>query len=352
MRSEAGVHLHTVLDRAHVSTRVMSKTVSLMATVFATTFLHLVPAYGQAMRTYVSGTGLDSNPCTATNPCRTLQAALGLTRPGGEIQSLDSADYGYVTITQGITITGARGATGVLAAALSGITINAGPKDIVTLRGLEIDGAGSGANGIRFNSGAALNVHESVIRGFGTGISIQPTAASSFSVSDTVLANNTTGIQLQTSAPSTGVLSDTHLVNNASGAVVQGVSSTSVANLTVRNGVVANNATVGILSNGFSIISVYDTTIANNGIGLEAQNAGAVLQLSGSSVTGNTTGWAALNGGQVISSAGNAIGGNINGNSSPPTSLPPPTPPPVVSRLTDGAGNYFSDLGGGYVNAL
>jgi Right handed beta helix region len=352
MCSESEVHVRTVLDRAHVSARAVSKTVSLIATIFATAFLQLAPAYGQAMRTYVSGTGKDGNPCTVVNPCRTLQAALGLTRSGGEIQSLDSADYGYVTITQGITITGAHGATGVLAANLSGITINAGPNDIVTLRGLEIDGAGSGTNGIQFNSGAALNVQDSVIRGFGTGISFQPKAASSFSVSDTVLSNNTTGIQFQTSAPSTGVLSDTHLVNNASGAVVQGASSASVASLTVQNGVVANNATVGILSNGFSIISIYDTTIANNGIGLEAQNAGAVLQLSGSSLTGNTTGWAALNGGQVISSASNAIGGNINGNSAPPTSLAPPTPPPVVSHLTDGAGNYFSDLGGGYVTAL
>src|SRR5258708_37141064 len=76
--------------------------------------LQFTPAHAQAMRTYVSGTGRDSNPCTRSAPCQTLQAALKLTTPGGEIQSLDSADYGYVTITQAVTIIGAHGATGAL----------------------------------------------------------------------------------------------------------------------------------------------------------------------------------------------------------------------------------------------
>jgi len=231
------------------------------------------------MRTYVSGTGKDSNPCTLANPCRTLQAALGLTRPGGEIQSLDSADYGYVTITQGITITGAHGTTGVLAANVSGITISAGANDVVTLKQLEIDGAGSGANGIQFNSGAALNIQDSVIRGFANGISFRPTSASALSVDSTVISNNTTGILFQTSAPSTGVLSDAHLVNNASGAVVQGASGASVASLTVRNGVVANNSVLGLLSNDYSVVNVSGATIANNGTGVQAQGSNAVLQL-------------------------------------------------------------------------
>ena len=349
MRSEFKINRRTHFSRP---TRAVCNGRSFLTAVFLAALLHLAPAYGQSMRTYVSGTGIDSNPCTLAQPCRTLQAALNLTSPGGEIQSLDLADYGYLTINQAVTLLGAHGATGVLAANVSGITINAGANDVVTLKGLEIDGAGSGANGILFNSGAALSVQDSEIRGFATGISFQPRAASSFSVSGTVLSNNATGILVQTSTTSTGILSDAQLINNASGAIVQGASSSSVASLTVQNGVIANNATVGILSNGFSTVSISNTTIANNGIGVEAQNAGAVLQMSGSSLTGNTTGWAALNGGQVISSAKNAIGGNSNGNAAPPTSLAPPAPPPVVSHLTDGAGNYFGDPNGGYVTAL
>src|SRR6185369_2475583 len=35
------------------------------------------------MRTYVSGLGSDSNPCTAASPCATFQAALAMTLAGG-----------------------------------------------------------------------------------------------------------------------------------------------------------------------------------------------------------------------------------------------------------------------------
>jgi hypothetical protein len=51
--------------------------------------LEAVREQATAMWTHVSG----ANLCTLPNPCRTLQAALGLTGPGGEVRSLDSADY-------------------------------------------------------------------------------------------------------------------------------------------------------------------------------------------------------------------------------------------------------------------
>src|SRR5262245_5460788 len=47
------------------------------------------------MRTYVSGSGNDANPCSVQKPCKTLQGALAKTRPGGQINALNSADYGY-----------------------------------------------------------------------------------------------------------------------------------------------------------------------------------------------------------------------------------------------------------------
>src|SRR5215472_5259278 len=312
MRSESEVHSHAAFSLAAERTRAVRNPFLLIPAIVVVAILQLAPAYGQAMRTYVSGTGKDGAPCTLANPCRTLQTALGLTRPGGEIRSLDSADYGYVTINQAVTLLGAHGATGVLAANVSGVTINAGANDVVTLQGLEIDGGGSGVNGIQFNSGAALNVQDSVIRGFATGISFQPNAASSFSVSGTILSNNTTGILFQTSTASTGVLSDAHLVNNASGAVVQGTSGAGVVSLTVKNGTVANNGTVGLLSNGYSTLNVSGATIANNGTGVQAQGSNALLQLAGSTVTGNGSGWIATSGGQVYSPGGsNSIGGNV-----------------------------------------
>ena len=338
MRLGCEVHRPTVLSRTAVPRRAVRNALSLVLAVLMTAFLQLAHAHGQAMRTYVSGTGKGGNPCTLANPCRTPQTALGLTGPGSEIQSLNSADYGYVTINQAVTLLGAHGATGVLAANVSGVTITTGANDIVILKGLEIDGGGSGANGIQFNSGAALNVQDSVIRGFATGISSQPKAASSLSVSGTILSNNTTGLLFQTSTASTGILTDAHLVNNASGAVVQGASGASVAALTVQNGVVANNATVG-----HSIVNVSGTTVANNGTGVQAQRSNATLQLAG--LYGDRK-WLWLDRVQwwasgLAQGTNNSIGGNIAANSAPP---PSPSSSPSPSQFYT-AKNIVTDFG-------
>src|SRR5262245_28938050 len=72
------------------------------------------------MRTYVSGVGKDSNPCTASSPCKTFQAAMALTVAGGEIYVLDSADYGAVTIDKPVSITSEGAMAGVLATSGAG----------------------------------------------------------------------------------------------------------------------------------------------------------------------------------------------------------------------------------------
>src|SRR5262249_33890761 len=66
-------------------------------------------------RTYVSGTGYDGNPCTVSQPCRTLQKAVTATAAGGEIYVLNSADYSPVTINKSVTITSEGAVAGVRA---------------------------------------------------------------------------------------------------------------------------------------------------------------------------------------------------------------------------------------------
>jgi hypothetical protein len=170
MRSQSEARPCTVLCHRVVPQRAVRNTLSFIAAILVAAILQLGSTQAQLMRTYVSGTGNDSNPCTFTSPCRTLQAALGLTRPGDEIRSLHSADYHYVAINQAVMLLGAHGATGVLAAKVSGAALNAGANDLVTLKGLEITGAGSGADGIQFNSGTVSN---SAIAYNATGVQAQ-----------------------------------------------------------------------------------------------------------------------------------------------------------------------------------
>ena len=351
-------HCHRLKDGRVLNARTMQSILCFALIVAAISLLALSPARAQAMRTYVAGTGTDSGPCTVTAPCRTLQAALNKTLPGGEIQSLDSADYGSVTITRAVTILGTHGTAGVLATNVSGITINAGPSDVINLRGLDIDGGGSGANGILFTSGAALNIDDSVIRSFANGITVSSTNQSSFSINNTSISNNTVGLSVQSSAPSMGVLSGAEVVNNGTGLTASGANASSPINLTIQGSVVANNTTVGVVSGAYSVVTVAGSMVANNGVGLEAVSTTGLLETSRSTVTGNGTGWTTANGGWVYSAGGNSIGGNLSGNSAPPTSAtpppppsPPPPPPPAVNYLLDGAGNTLLDSTGGKLTA-
>src|SRR5439155_9243032 len=95
------------------------------------------------VRTFVSGQGNDNNSCSVTQPCRTLQAAMALTLPGGEIYVLNSAGYGSLTINKSVTIMSEGTVAGVTAASGIGITISAGANDVINLRGLDIDGGNS-----------------------------------------------------------------------------------------------------------------------------------------------------------------------------------------------------------------
>jgi Right handed beta helix region len=275
--------------------------------------LHTVAhASATLTRTYVSRTGVDSNPCTAPLPCQTFQAALALTVAGGEIYVLDSANYGPVTINKAVTITSEGAVAGIVAGSGVGITISAGANDVINLRGLEIDGSNTGSVGIQFNSGQSLNIQKSVIRNFtGSGITFAPSGTSSLFVIDTNLINNLcSGISLTNSA--TGALSRVNLNQNGVGVLAYG----SGVSLTVTDTVAGNN-TYGIGASS-SAVMVRNSTLNSNLIGISADQS-AMVRVGQSTITANATGWKATNGGQVLSYGNNNVNGNTTDGSSTTT---------------------------------
>src|SRR5262249_4640060 len=79
---------------------------------------------------------------------------------------------------------------GCLAAGLNGIIVNAGAADKVMLRGLDINGFGTGINGIRFLAGQALLVENCLIYEFSTnGIDITLATNSSLTVKNTIITD-------------------------------------------------------------------------------------------------------------------------------------------------------------------
>src|SRR5687768_10931364 len=131
--------------------------VNLLALVVLTLGISSI-ANAQATRTWVSGVGDDANPCSRTAPCKTFAGAISKTAAGGEIDVLDPGSFGAVTITKALTISGDGTLAAVLGTGVSPIIVNAGVNDVVYIRNLSINGAGTGLNGIRWIAGKALHV--------------------------------------------------------------------------------------------------------------------------------------------------------------------------------------------------
>jgi hypothetical protein len=287
--------------------------------------LSAAPAAAQANRTWVSGKGTDSGTCTRALPCLTFAFALTQTAAKGEISVLDPGDFGQVTITQAISIVNdGVGEAGIQALSGNAITINAGTTDSVHLRGLTIEGLGTGSVGIVFNMGGNLAIENCVVRNFTlAGIAIVPSTSSSFSVSNTIASTNASGIVIEPSgtAVGTGVLSNVAADHNtAYGIFMDGEFETAGGSLNVT---IVDSEASGNTGPGFTVQSasasaatpvlLRNVAASNNGFGLSA-GANATLRVAHSVVTGNTTGVTTVNGGILDSYGDNDIDGNTNNN--------------------------------------
>jgi hypothetical protein len=315
-------------------------TLSLTVPIIAASLAQAMPAQAQtASRAWVSGKGTDAAGCGAvTAPCRTPQYAFtNIVAAGGEIDILDPAGYGDITITHAISIfNDGVGTAGMLAPpGGTAITINAGSSDAIQLRGLTIEGSGTGYNGIVFNSGASLTVTNCVAQNFvyvtantGMGILIQPSAGStSFVVSNTIVSNNANvGIYYIVppgGTPSTnGIIDHVVATNNVAGIRVTTVGA-SVTTLAISNSIASNNFD-GIQLNATSgslTVSIDNTSVnGNTNYGIQAGSAATVF-LGRSVITGNGTG--VYNGTTPSNTFFTYMDNRINGNS---TNIGGPSP--------------------------
>lgn len=273
-------------------------------------------ASAQATRTWVSGVGDDANPCSRTAPCKTFAGAISKTAAGGEINVLDPGGFGAVTITKSITISSEGFEAGVLVSGTNGIIINAAATDFVVLRGLDIEGLGTGLNGIRFLAGGSLQVENCVINRFTNfGIDFEPSGAAQLTVVNTVIRNNTGalagGILLRPGAAGSATATLDHVVatRNRIGVRVE-----DRAKATVRDSAVTDNTNFGFhaFSGGAAAeINVVSSTSSNNGIaGVRSEGAASIIRLTDTTVSDNSTGLASAGGGQIVSFGNNRNAGN------------------------------------------
>lgn len=285
-------------------------------------FLPASACFAQATRTWVSGVGDDANPCSRTAPCKTFAGAISKTAAKGIIDVLDPGGFGAVTITKSITIEAIGTVAGVLVSGTNGIVVNAGSGDQVVLRGLSIDGVGTGINGINFLAGNKLVVENTTIQNFTqNGISFTPPGPAVLVVNNSTINGNTNaGVLVQPGAvgPVAASLGSVKLLHNAFGALDVG------ATLAVDHSVISGN-NVGLSAQGFAAptrINANDSLISDSAaIGVKALGGQAAVHLSNVSVTNNGTGLQAGGSGQIVSFGTNRVFLNTT-NGAPSSTVP------------------------------
>lgn len=246
-------------------------------------------AHAQATRTWVSGVGDDVNPCSRTAPCKTFAGAISKTAAAGTINCMDPGGFGAVTITKSITIdcTGVMGSA-LFAGGTSGISVN-GANIVVTLRHLDINGAGTGQVGVRFINGKQLNLEDVVIsQATQTGVLVSAMASGGgLVIKNSTISNNVDGIRV------------------------------AFGNTMVSNSVISGNSGWALISETNGRISADSNLLVNNGIAVQAGNGGAgqtnaTVRISNNDVYGNLTDFV-CGGGTVASDGSNRKGSNSGG---------------------------------------
>lgn len=299
------------------------------------------PASAQATRTWVSGVGDDVNPCSRTAPCKTFAGAISKTAASGEINCLDPGGFGSVTITKAITIDCSATLGGITGSSVSAIIVNAGATDIVSIRGLDINGAGTGLNGIRFIAGGALYVYDSKIyrfnAGTGNGILFAPTgAAELFVINTQIYANGATGVGSGIEvAPANGgsarvVVRNSEITDNANfGFRLNTAGNTAAAGLVATlQGVEVSGNAQGVVARAPASTTTATLMVANSSVvnntdnGIFAVGPGARVRVGFTTITGNATG--VVNAGIEVKSFGNNLlaGNTADGSFTAPNLSP------------------------------
>ena len=301
---------------------------ALLAVGFACS-LFAAPALAQRDRVFVASYGSDTNPCTFGSPCKTFQQAVNVVAAGGEVTAIDSAGFGPIVITQSVAITSPPGVEAGIVPTSGGdaITINTTAPADITLRGLTLEGTGSGLRGIdvisslpESQTGGTLTIVACIVKDFtGSGIFIHP-AMSGGPVMQVVITdslfidNGISGIKISPSMNVSASIYRTVVSLNATGIDLGGATGSISALLVDSN--VDNNNNTAISVNATTIIMKHSTaTNTNNGnntdVSVDANSRMAFFEQNYIHNLSNA-GFAYSDGTNIIDSiTGNALGSQM-----------------------------------------
>jgi len=286
------------------------------------TFAFASMAQAQATRTWVSGVGDDVNPCSRTAPCKTFAGAISKTAKDGEIDALDPAGFGAVTITKSITIDGsATGVAGLLNSSTNGIIVNiTDPADVrksVTLRAISINGGGTALDGVKIFAANKVFVEHCFIAGQngspGNGIEDISASASFLQIYDCTIINNSgNGVKVDPSAGSPQItvsISDSRISGNTGHGAFFG----SNVHAQIYNSVITQNNAGVFAQNttgGSTDVGVDHSTVDGNTSGFQANTSNSVIRVANTNCPHNGVLGVTAGSGNVSSYGNNQTAGN------------------------------------------
>jgi hypothetical protein len=284
-------------------------------------------AQAQATRTWVSGLGDDANPCSRTAPCKTFAGAVSRTADCGEIDALDPAGYGTVTMTKGLKIDGGGGEAGQVASILAssgvpGVVINNSSATCTfnVLRNLDINGIQSGGIGVNIVQGSKVSIENVDIENMVQQcINMQPTNAMTLVLYSSNLENCAAGGLLSSTTSGTNRFNIEKSTIQRNGLTANaGVKATSNTLGTIHNAMINNNAGGGVEATGAtSKIAVDLSQVSNNqNFGIHS-GTGAQISVTNTSIYyNNGIGMLVDGGAGMLTGTNNWLAGNVGGDGS------------------------------------
>ncbi len=268
-------------------------------------FLPLTALHAQLTKIFVASTGNDANDGSRGSPKRTFQAAHDAVAAKGQIVALDTAGYGSLNITKSVGVIVPPGVNGFITVTTNGgkaINIAAAVTDVITLRGLILEGPGESvvSDGVQANNSfAKITIEDCTVRNFFRGIFFnQPASNVKLFVYNTTVRDCKFGI-----------FPEVNGAGNVATAVIDGCRVQGCTD----TGIGAQR-----FNNGACDVSVSNCVISDNKTGVGIFNPNSVIRLNNCNITGNLTGVSTNGDANIIASRGNnTLENNASGNTFP-----------------------------------
>src|SRR3984957_8153931 len=293
--------------------------------VLLSAYLHVAPVFAASPTiTYVSSTGVDTNPCSATQPCATLFEALfnlfnGNGSDTGQVNCLNPP-AGIVELAVefdvrlGVTID----CHAVLETSSVGVGI-AAANNVVRILNLTISGSpGGGGPAITFAGSGTLILENCAFENFsGTALDIEPNGPLNLVIKNSRISNNTAaGVLIKPAAGGsvTATFDGVTITNNAGGLrtdTTNGAVRVDISDSTINNN--ANNGVIAIGgAGGQNVMNLSRNVIASNGqVGIEVSGTTAGAIVDTTLLDSNTLGaLSAVSSGRILTYQNNRIVGS------------------------------------------